>query len=109
MKKSTFYLLTDTHYVSPQIWVEGDPINNRERGDQIALKATPEILDAFFEKILQDDDADTVVFTGDNVNNGDRISHEEFRDRLTRLTDAGKHVYVLSATHDYCGAGDDEN
>lgn len=109
MSKTTFFLLTDTHYVSPQIWVEGDPINGRERGDQIALKATPQILDAFFEKILADDEADTVIFTGDNVNNGDLASHEEFRERLTRLTDAGKKVFVISATHDYCGAGDDEN
>ena len=109
MKKTTFYLLTDTHYLSPRNWVEGEPINRRERGDQIALKATPQILDAFVEKILADDEADTVIFTGDNVNNGDRNSHEEFRERLKRLTAAGKKVYVTSATHDYCGAGDDEN
>ena len=109
MKKTTFYLLTDTHYLSPRNWVDGEPINRRERGDQIALKATPQILDAFLEKIFADDEADTVIFTGDNVNNGDRNSHEEFRERLTRLTNAGKKVYVTSATHDYCGAGDDEN
>ncbi len=109
MNKTTFYVLTDAHYVSPQIWVEGDPINRRERSDQIALKATPQILDAFIEKILSDDEADTVIFTGDNVNNGDLASHEEFRECLSHLTDADKKVYVVSATHDYCGAGDDEN
>ena len=109
MNKTTFYVLTDTHYVSPRIWVEGDPINRRERGDQIALKATPQILDAFFEKILADDEAETVIFTGDNVNSGDLASHEDFREQLKRLTDAGKKVYVVCATHDYCGAGDDEN
>ena len=64
--KTTFYLLTDTHFMSPSIWVEGEPINRRERGDQIALKATPQILEAFFEKILADDEADTVIFTGDS-------------------------------------------
>ena len=109
MDKTTFYVLTDTHYVSPKNWVEGEPINRRERGDQIALKATPQILDAFFEKILADDEAETVIFTGDNVNNGDRNSHEEFRARLKKLAAAGKNVYVVNATHDYCGAGDDEN
>ncbi len=109
MNKTTFYVLTDTHFVSPRIWVEGEPINRRERGDQIALKATPQILEAFFEKILADDEAETVIFTGDNVNNGDLASHEDFRAQLKRLTDAGKKVYVTSATHDYCGAGDDEN
>ncbi|MBQ6165162.1 MAG: metallophosphoesterase [Clostridia bacterium] len=108
-RKASFYLLTDVHYVSPRNWVEGRPITLRERGDQIALKATPQILDSFLDKILADDTADTVVFTGDNVNNGDLNSHEEFRARCEKLTAAGKKVYVINATHDYCGAGDDEN
>ncbi|MBQ6021045.1 MAG: metallophosphoesterase [Clostridia bacterium] len=108
-RKASFYLLTDVHYVSPKNWVEGKPFTLRERGDQIALKATPQILDTFLEKILADDTTDTVVFTGDNVNNGDLNSHEEFRARCGKLAAAGKKVYVINATHDYCGAGDDEN
>ena len=108
-KQTSFYLITDSHYVSPAIWTEGPYITRRERGDQIALKATPQILDTFLEKVLADDTADTVVFTGDNVNSGDTASHEEFRQRLEKLTAAGKKVFVISATHDYCGAGDDEN
>ncbi len=110
MKNSAaFYLLTDTHFVSKRSWTEGRPFTMRERGDQIALKASPEILDAFIEKILADEETDTVLFTGDNVNNGDLASHEDFRLRLERLTAAGKKVYVTTATHDYCGMGDDEN
>ena len=47
MKQPTsFYLLTDTHLVSKQSWVEGKPFTMRERGDQIALKLSPEILDS---------------------------------------------------------------
>ena len=109
MKQTSFYLVTDNHYVSRKVWVEGKPFTHRERGDQIALKATPEILDTFLEKILADETTDTVIFTGDNVNNGDMASHYEFRARLERLTAAGKKAYVITATHDYCGAGDDEN
>ena len=52
MKKASFYLLTDTHYVSKKNWVEGNPFTFRERSDQIALKATPEILDTFLEKVI---------------------------------------------------------
>ena len=96
MNNASFYLLTDAHYVSPLNWEEGMPITLRERGDQIALKATPQILDTFIEKILADPDTDTVVFTGDNVNSGDVNSH------------AGKKVYVTCATHDYCSTGEDE-
>ncbi len=108
-KKSSFYLLTDTHYVSKKTWVEGKPINNRERGDQIALKASPEILDAFIEKIIADTQTDTVIFLGDNTNSGDVDSHNEFRERLDKLKAAGKKVYVTYATHDYCSPnGEDE-
>ena len=110
MKQNTaFYLLTDTHFVSKQNWVEGEPFTRRERGDQIALKLSPEILDSFIEMILADPDTDTVIFTGDNVNSGDRQSHVEFRQRLEKLTAAGKKVYVTAATHDYCSPnGEDE-
>ena len=109
VKKTSFYLLTDSHYVSKKCWVEGKPFTFRERGDQIALKATPEILDSFIEKIIADKETDAVLFTGDNVNNCDMHSHLEFRQRLEKLTEAGKKVYVIYATHDYSGSGDDEN
>ena len=90
MKQPTsFYLLTDTHFVSKQTWVEGKPFTMRERGDQIALKLSPEILDSFIEMILADDTIDTVLFTGDNVNSGDMASHADFRARLEKLTAAG--------------------
>ena len=107
-KKTSFYLLTDAHLLSHRIWEEGKPINMRERGDQIALKATPEILDSFLEIILADKETDTVIFTGDNVNGGDMESHVDFRARLEKLKAAGKNVCVISATHDYCSGGDDE-
>ncbi len=109
MKNATFYLLTDSHYVSKKNWVEGKPFTFRERGDQIALKATPEILDSFLEKVIADSETDTVLFTGDNVNNCDMNSHYEFRERLERLREAGKKVYVIYATHDYSGGGEDNN
>lgn len=110
MKQPTaFYLLTDTHFVSKQSWVEGKPFTMRERGDQIALKLSPEILDSFVEMILDDHTIDTVLFTGDNVNSGDMASHADFRTRLEKLTAAGKKVYVTCATHDYCSPnGEDE-
>ncbi len=109
MAVTSFYLLTDSHYVSKKNWVEGKPITFRERSDQIALKATPEILDTFIDKIIADSETDTVLFTGDNVNNCDMNSHYEFRERLERLVNAGKKVYVIYATHDYSGSGEDNN
>ena len=108
-KKPSFYLLTDTHFVSKDSWVEGRPFTMREKGDQIALKLSPEILDSFIDKIIADKETDTVVFTGDNVNSGDLASHAGFKKRIDYLVSAGKKVYVTTATHDYCSPnGEDE-
>ncbi len=104
----SFYLITDSHYMSKQNWVEGEPINLRVRPDNLALKYTPEILDAYIDEIINDKDIDTVIFLGDNIDNGDMNSHYEFRERLKKLTDNGQKVYMVYATHDYIGAEDDE-
>lgn len=103
------YILTDTHYLSKRMWEECEHIDNREKGDQIAIKSTPEILRSFFKKIIEDTETEYVLITGDLINNGDRISHEDFMNELKILTDAGKKVLVTCATHDYAGLGDDEN
>ena len=108
-KNPSFYFLTDTHFVSKESWVEGRPFTMREKGDQIALKLSPEILDSFIDKIIADNETDTVIFNGDNVNSGDMASHRDFKKRLDVLVAAGKKVYVIPATHDYCSPnGEDE-
>ena len=101
------YVVTDIHYLSKKLWVDGMPITRRERGDQIALKASPEITKTFFDKIIADRDTPNVLITGDLVNCGEVISHNELKSLLKKLTDAGKRVFVTTATHDYCGCGVD--
>ncbi len=108
-EKLSFYVLTDTHYLSREMWEECEHIDNREKGDQIAIKSTPQILRSFFKKIIEDKDTEYVLITGDLINNGDRISHRDFIKELQILTQAGKKVFVTAATHDYAGLGDDEN
>ena len=108
-EKLVIYVLTDTHYLSRNMWEEGEHIDNREKGDQIAIKYTPEILRSFFKKIIADEKAEYVLITGDLINNGDKQSHIDFQHELKMLTDAGKKVLVTCATHDYAGLGDDEN
>ena len=100
MNKSAFYLLTDCHYVSKSCWEVGESFTRREKGDQIVLKLSPEILDTFIDRIIADNETDSVLFLGDNVNSGDMNSHYEFRERLQKLKDAGKNVYITYATHD---------
>ena len=108
--RHSFYILTDTHYVSKRAFEPGSrSFRRREAGDQIALVSSVEILRSSFDVILADDEADAVLITGDLVNSGDKLSHEDFIKELRVLTDAGKRVFVTTATHDYCGMGDDEN
>ena len=108
-KAKRFYILTDTHYYSKQNYTANSGYRRRERGDQIALLAGPEIFASFIKKFLADPDSDTLLITGDLVDNGDVVSHTEFREKLKELAAAGKRVFVTTATHDYCGMGDDEN
>ncbi len=108
-EKTVMYILTDTHYLSRRMWEPGESIDNREMGDQIAIKSTPYILRSFMKKILDDKESSFVLITGDLINNGDIESHKDFMNELKMLTDAGKKVLVTCATHDYAGLGDDEN
>ncbi|MBQ7638129.1 MAG: metallophosphoesterase [Clostridia bacterium] len=109
MAEKSLYILTDTHYVSKRIFSSDKALRGREKGDQIALVKSVEILRSFFKRILEDENSDAVLITGDLVNGGDRESHEDFISELKTLTAAGKRVFVTTATHDYCGMGDDEN
>lgn len=105
----SFYLLTDPHYFSPQLGNEGRAYELREQEDQVCLKESPAIIDAAFDMILQDKAIDLVLIPGDLINCGEKICHEEFIQRLHRLRQGGKRVIVTTATHDYMGAGIDEN
>lgn len=109
MSKLQFYVMADTHYFSKKLWVDGPAIEGRSHTDQVILKESPEIIDAFFKLIEEDKDTDTVVLVGDLVNVGEKICHEEFTERLRRLQKNGKRVLALTATHDYNGCGEDEN
>ena len=110
MTAHSLYIMTDTHYVSRRTAApDSKSFARRERGDQIALRAGPQILRSFFDEVLADPDAEAVLITGDLINGGDKLSHEDFIGELSVLTEAGKRVYVTAATHDYCGMGQDEN
>ncbi|MBQ5592255.1 MAG: metallophosphoesterase [Clostridia bacterium] len=109
MGKLQFYIMADNHYFSKKLWVDGPAIERRCHGDQVVIKESPEVNEAFFKLIEQDSEADLVVIIGDLINCGERLCHDEFIERLHRLENSGKRVLVLTATHDYNGCGEDEN
>lgn len=98
MLKLTF--IADTHHYSETLGTEGRQYELRSGSDQKCLAETGAIIDAAFEKI-GNSDTDFVLIAGDVTNDGEMVSHQEFRDKLYKLREKKK-VYLITATHDWC-------
>lgn len=99
--KLTF--IADTHHYSPTLGVSGRAYELRSGSDQKCLAETGDIIDAAFNEIARSD-TNAVFILGDLTDNGERVSHIEFREKLYRLKEK-KPVYVITATHDWCCDG----
>ncbi|MCM1286333.1 MAG: metallophosphoesterase [Acetobacter sp.] len=98
MTKLTF--IADTHHYSKSLGVSGRAYQLRSGSDQKCLAETGDIIDAAFEKIACSD-TDAVMIAGDVTNDGEMVSHLEFREKLYRLKKSKK-IYLITATHDWC-------
>ena len=96
--KITF--IADTHHYSKKLGTIGKAYELRSGSDQKCLAETGDIIDAAFEKIAESD-TDAVFILGDVSNDGEMVSHLEFREKLYRLKEK-KPVYIITATHDWC-------
>lgn len=96
--KLTF--IADTHHFSGTLSSEGRAYDLRSGSDQKCLNETGGILDAAFSKFTKSD-TNAVMIIGDLTNDGERVCHEEFREKLYDLQKS-KPVYVITATHDWC-------
>lgn len=96
--KITF--IADTHHYSKTLGTSGEAYELRSGSDQKCLAETGEIIDAAFEKIGKSD-TDAVFILGDVTNDGEKVSHLEFREKLYSLKEK-KPVYIITATHDWC-------
>lgn len=95
-----FVFIADPHHFSRTLSDSGEAYRYRSESDQKCLEETGAIIDAAFDKILADPPA-SVMIAGDLSNDGERVSHEEFREKLYRLKEKVP-VYVITATHDWC-------
>ncbi len=105
-KPFSFFLVTDTHYYDSSFKRQGTAYEQRSCTDQKCVAETPAILDAGFEQISQDQDTDVILIPGDLVYRGEYQSHIGFRERLYRLKEQGKRIYLITARHDYCEDGE---
>lgn len=100
MQTYKFTVIADTHHYSKTLGTSGKAYELRSGSDQKCLAETSELIDAAFEQIAASD-TQAVLIAGDLTNDGERVSHEEFREKLYRLKEK-KPVYVITATHDWC-------
>ncbi|MCM1363692.1 MAG: metallophosphoesterase [Faecalibacterium sp.] len=98
--KTKLTFIADTHHFSLSLAKDGRAYDLRSDSDQKCLKETGGIIDAAFSDIALSD-TDAVMIIGDLTNDGERVCHEEFREKLYALKNA-KSVYVITATHDWC-------
>lgn len=101
MKNFSFYLVTDTHYFDSSFGRTGEAYEKRSRTDQKCIGETPAIIDAGFKQIADDRDTEVILIPGDLVYRGEYLSHVGFRDRLYKLKEQGKKIYLVTARHDY--------
>lgn len=98
MTKLTF--IADTHYFAPSLAKPGRAYEMRSGSDQKCLLETGAIIDAAFETIKKAG-TDAVLIAGDVSNDGEKISHIEFREKLRDMKKTVP-VYLITATHDWC-------
>ena len=101
MDKFSFYLVTDTHYFDNSYKRSGEAYERRSRTDQKCVAETPAIIDAGFAQLAKDKETDVILIPGDLIYRGEYQSHVGFRERLYRLKEQGKRIYLITARHDY--------
>ena len=100
-KDLKFYQITDLHHYALELGTEGKAFEKICLSDQKCLAETGAMIDAYFDKIIEDTETNIVLVTGDVTCNGAKESHLDLIPKLQRLKDAGKSVYLTTGTHDY--------
>ena len=101
MKEFKFYLITDTHYYAESLCQPCPAYNDFMHYEQKCAAETASINRSVFEFLKNADESDIILIAGDLTFNGEKKSHEEFRELLYELKAAGKKIFVVTADHDY--------
>ncbi len=96
-------MVADLHHFSRTLSDSGKAYQLRSGSDQKCLEETGSIISSAFDTI-GDSDCDVVLIAGDLSNDGEKVSHEEVREKIAKLSEK-KPVYVVYATHDWCCDG----
>ena len=102
MEKFNFYQITDLHYYANEvIGSYGKYFALRCETDQKCVAESGAIIDAAFKEIADDKDNEIVIISGDVTYDGEKVSHDLLVEKLKKLKEAGKRVFLTFATHDF--------
>lgn len=93
-------LATDIHYLSPKLTDYGEAFQMlTAKDDGKVLRYTPQLMDAFFQEVLEYR-PDALILSGDLTVNGEKVSHQELAQKLAALQEQGVQVLVIPGNHD---------
>ena len=93
------YIVADPHYMSEKLTEDCEVFNNYLNTLDRMMKYTSVFLD-IIEDDVKKNSPDIVVFPGDLTNNGSKVNHLEFEERLKSIKSTGAKVYVVPGNHD---------
>lgn len=95
----TIAVITDLHYLSPKLAIEGDALTAYERLTGRNRKDLDEVLDKTLNNLI-DEEIDILLITGDITNHGERLSHIDFIEKILPLKESGTRIFVTPGNHD---------
>ncbi len=87
-----FVVMSDIHYISRRMMLEGTPED---------VRMQPAVCEQALTQASEIEGADVILLTGDLTDRGDRPSHEDLIALLRGLKAKGKKIFVTTATHDF--------
>lgn len=99
--QSRVVIATDVHYLADQL-TDGKCESFMEMAEESDGRVLPylwEITDAFFDEISEIR-PDFLIVSGDLTMEGEKLSHQEFAEKLGSLEDEGIQVLVIPGNHD---------
>jgi 3',5'-cyclic AMP phosphodiesterase CpdA len=95
----TIAVITDLHYLSPELAFEGEALSVFERQTGRNVKDLHEVFDKVLDDLISEE-VDILLVTGDITNHGERLSHEGFLEKILPLQESGTQVFVIPGNHD---------
>lgn len=93
-------VISDTHYYPLNFVSDCPDYTTYVGGDPKMLEESGSILDAAVDMIEQDD-PDIVLVSGDLTKDGEKLGHEQFAERLQKIeNDTDAEVFVINGNHD---------